>query len=89
MTARKPTGVPFEAMEKEYLDRISLRRMTVAGRRRRHGGFPGVHDAGRNISGQSLGVDGNVECLISCEMPSEARLDRSERNRYGVGGAAG
>ena len=49
-------------MEQEYLNRISLRRMT------------GPEDvaamvlfllspAGANISGQSLGVDGNVESL--------------------------
>ena len=55
-------GVPYEAMEQEYLNRISLRRMT------------GPEDvaamvlfllspAGANISGQSLGVDGNVESL--------------------------
>jgi len=55
-------GVPYETMEKEYLTRISLRRMT------------GPEDvaamvlfllspAGLNISGQSLGVDGNVESL--------------------------
>lgn len=56
------THVSFEEMERAYLDRISLRRMVTA------------HDvaatvayllspAGRNISGQSLGVDGNVEAL--------------------------
>lgn len=55
-------GVPYDTMEKEYLNRISLRRMT------------GPEDvaamvlfllspAGANISGQSLGVDGNVESL--------------------------
>ncbi len=55
-------GVAYEAMEQEYLNRISLRRMT------------GPEDvaatilfllspAGANISGQSLGVDGNVESL--------------------------
>ena len=55
-------GVPYAQMEKEYLNRISLRRMT------------GPEDvaamvlfllspAGINISGQSLGVDGNVESL--------------------------
>jgi NAD(P)-dependent dehydrogenase (short-subunit alcohol dehydrogenase family) len=55
-------GVPYAQMEQEYLNRISLRRMT------------GPEDvaamvlfllspAGNNISGQSLGVDGNVESL--------------------------
>ncbi|HEX4768373.1 MAG TPA: SDR family oxidoreductase [Lichenihabitans sp.] len=55
-------GLPYAEMEKQYLDRISLRRMT------------GPEDvaamvlfllspAGHNISGQSLGVDGNVESL--------------------------
>jgi NAD(P)-dependent dehydrogenase (short-subunit alcohol dehydrogenase family) len=55
-------GVDYADMEKEYLNRVSLRRMT------------GPEDvaamvlfllspAGINISGQSLGVDGNVESL--------------------------
>ena len=55
-------GVPYDTMEEEYLRRISLRRMT------------GPEDvaamvlfllspAAINISGQSLGVDGNVESL--------------------------
>jgi len=58
----RQVNVPYEAMEKEYLNRISLRRMT------------GPEDvaamvlfllspAGANISGQSIGVDGNVESL--------------------------
>ncbi|SMF12364.1 NAD(P)-dependent dehydrogenase, short-chain alcohol dehydrogenase family [Tistlia consotensis] len=55
-------GVSFEAMERQYLDRISLRRMTsphdVAGMV----AFLLSPD-GWNISGQSLGVDGNVETL--------------------------
>ena len=55
-------GVPYEAMEQEYLNRISLRRMTgpedVAGMV-----LFLLSPAGVNISGQSLGVDGNVESL--------------------------
>lgn len=56
------TGVPFEAMEKQYLDRISLRRMTGAEDVAAMVVFL-VSPAGKNISGQSLGVDGNVESL--------------------------
>jgi len=58
----KQLGIPHAAMEEKYLERVSLRRMvspydvaaTVA--------FL-LSDAGANISGQSLGVDGNVESL--------------------------
>ncbi len=61
-TAPPRSACPMTAMEQEYLNRISLRRMT------------GPEDVaamvlfllsplGRNISGQSLGVDGNVESL--------------------------
>jgi NAD(P)-dependent dehydrogenase (short-subunit alcohol dehydrogenase family) len=58
----KQLGVSTEEMEKRYLERVSLRRMVT-------------HDdisetvmfllsrAGANISGQSIGVDGNVESL--------------------------
>ncbi len=55
-------NVPYAAMEKTYLDRVSLRRMVTAE------DVAGavlwlVSAAGANISGQSLGVDGNVESL--------------------------
>jgi hypothetical protein len=42
-------------MEKTYLDRVSLRRMGTAAQ--------SSLARGRNISGQSLGADGNVETL--------------------------
>lgn len=55
-------NVPYATMEKTYLDRVSLRRMVTAE------DVAGtvlwlVSAAGANISGQSLGVDGNVESL--------------------------
>ena len=55
-------GVSYAEMEKTYVDRISLRRMTSAA------DVAGMvlflaSAAGRNVSGQSLGVDGNVESL--------------------------
>ena len=58
----KQTGVPYEAMEKTYLDRVSLRRMVTASDVAATVAYL-VSPAGRNISGQSLGVDGNVETL--------------------------
>jgi NAD(P)-dependent dehydrogenase (short-subunit alcohol dehydrogenase family) len=55
-------GISYEAMEKTYLDRISLRRMTSP-----HDVATMIayllSDAGINISGQSISVDGNVETL--------------------------
>jgi NAD(P)-dependent dehydrogenase (short-subunit alcohol dehydrogenase family) len=55
-------GVTYEAMEKTYLDRISLRRMTSPHDVAAMIAFL-LSDAGVNISGQSIGVDGNVETL--------------------------
>ena len=56
------TGVSYQEMEKTYLDRVSMRRMVSA-----HDVAGTVlfllSNAGRHISGQSLGVDGNVETL--------------------------
>lgn len=58
----KQLGIGYAEMEKQYLERVSLRRMVSP------------HDVaamtlfllspmGENLSGQSLGVDGNVETL--------------------------
>ncbi len=58
----KQTGVTYEAMERTYLDRVSLRRMVTAGDVAATVAYL-LSPAGRNISGQSLGVDGNVETL--------------------------
>ncbi len=49
-------------MEKRYLERISLRRMVNPRDVAAMVAFL-LSDAGRNISGQSIGVDGNVETL--------------------------
>jgi NAD(P)-dependent dehydrogenase (short-subunit alcohol dehydrogenase family) len=56
------TGVTYEAMEKTYLERVSLRRMITAGDVAATVAYL-LSSAGRNISGQSIGVDGNVETL--------------------------
>ncbi|MET4491238.1 SDR family oxidoreductase [Bradyrhizobium sp. LA7.1] len=58
----KQLGVPYAEMEQTYLDRISLRRMVKADDVAATVVFL-VSAAGRNISGQSIGVDGNVEAL--------------------------
>jgi NAD(P)-dependent dehydrogenase (short-subunit alcohol dehydrogenase family) len=55
-------GVSYADMEKEYLSRVSLRRMVSQDDVAAMIAFI-LSDAGRNISGQSLGVDGNVEAL--------------------------
>lgn len=55
-------GVSYADMERTYLDRISLRRMVTADDVAATVAYL-LSPAGRNISGQSLGVDGNVETL--------------------------
>jgi NAD(P)-dependent dehydrogenase (short-subunit alcohol dehydrogenase family) len=56
------TGVTYEAMEQEYLSKASLRRMVSAQDVANMVLFL-CSPAGRNISGQSLSVCGNVETL--------------------------
>jgi len=58
----KQVGVPYEEMEATYLARVSLRRMVSPNDVAAMALFL-VSPLGRNISGQSLGVDGNVESL--------------------------
>jgi NAD(P)-dependent dehydrogenase (short-subunit alcohol dehydrogenase family) len=55
-------GVSYEEMERRYLERVSLRRM-VSPRNIASMVLFLVSPFGRNISGQSLAVDGNVETL--------------------------
>ncbi|WP_287390617.1 SDR family oxidoreductase, partial [Mesorhizobium sp.] len=55
-------GVSNEEMTQRYLQNISLRRMTSRYDVAAMVAFL-LSDAGINISGQSLGVDGNVETL--------------------------
>jgi len=55
-------GVPYEEMEEEYLSKVSLRRMVTAQDVAGTIAYLLSND-GRNISGQSLAVDGNVETL--------------------------
>jgi NAD(P)-dependent dehydrogenase (short-subunit alcohol dehydrogenase family) len=54
--------VSYKEMEGRYLERVSLRRMVTPGDVAAMVAFL-LSEAGRNISGQSLGVDGNVETL--------------------------
>ena len=56
------TGVGYDAMEADYLQKISLRRMVTMEDVARTVAFL-LSDAGANLSGQSLAVDGNVETL--------------------------
>ncbi len=55
-------GISYAEMEKTYLDRVSLRRMVTAQDVAATVVFL-VSGAGQNISGQSIGVCGNVEAL--------------------------
>ncbi len=55
-------GVSTEEMEARYLEKISLGRMVSAQDVAEMVMFL-ISDAGRNISGQSIAVDGNVETL--------------------------
>ena len=55
-------GIPYDEMETQYLAAGLAAPHGHPGRRRGDDRLPAL-DAGRNISGQSLGVDGNVEAL--------------------------
>ncbi|MEM8540099.1 MAG: SDR family oxidoreductase [Pseudomonadota bacterium] len=56
------TGVSYDAMHDEYLKKISLRRMVSVDDVAATAAFL-ISDAGTNLSGQSMSVDGNVETL--------------------------
>ena len=56
------TGVSYDAMQDEYLKNISMRRMVSPDDVAATVAFL-ISDAGANLSGQSLAVDGNVETL--------------------------
>jgi NAD(P)-dependent dehydrogenase (short-subunit alcohol dehydrogenase family) len=58
----KQMGVTYAAMEKTYLDRVSMRKMVTAGDVAATIAYL-LSPAGRNVSGQSIGVDANVETL--------------------------
>jgi NAD(P)-dependent dehydrogenase (short-subunit alcohol dehydrogenase family) len=58
----KQLGISDQEMERRYLERVSLRRMVTPSDVAAMVAFL-LSEAGRNISGQSLGVDGNVEGL--------------------------
>ncbi|MCP4380488.1 MAG: SDR family oxidoreductase [Hyphomicrobiales bacterium] len=55
-------GVSYDEMERQYLSKVSLRRMVGADDVAAMVAFL-LSTAGANMSGQSLGVDGNVETL--------------------------
>ena len=55
-------GISYAEMEQQYIERISLRRMVSPGDVAAMALFL-ISELGRNISGQSIGVCGNVEAL--------------------------
>ena len=55
-------GISYEEMEKRYLEKVSLRRMVSPQDVAKMVAFL-LSPSGRNISGQSIGIDGNVETL--------------------------
>lgn len=58
----KQTGLSHDEMKAQYLERISMRRMTPPEDVAEMAAFL-ISDTGRNLSGQSFPVDGNVESL--------------------------
>lgn len=56
------TGVSFDEMRDKYLDKVSMRRMVSSDDVAATVAFL-ISDAGANLSGQSMAVDGNVEVL--------------------------
>jgi NAD(P)-dependent dehydrogenase (short-subunit alcohol dehydrogenase family) len=63
IAARAETlGISYKEMEKQYLDKVSLRRMVTAEDVANTVMFL-CSPLGRNISGQAIGVCGNVEAL--------------------------
>jgi len=56
------TGQTYEETEAKYLEKVSLRRMVSADDIAAMIAFL-LSDAGRNVSGQSIAVDANVETL--------------------------
>lgn len=58
----KATGVSYATMEEDYLGKVSMRRMVTHDDIAATVAFL-ISDAGKNLSGQSMAVDGNVETL--------------------------
>jgi NAD(P)-dependent dehydrogenase (short-subunit alcohol dehydrogenase family) len=58
----KQLDIAYEEMEADYLKKISLRRMVTQTDVANMAAFL-LSDAGANISGQSIGIDGNMEAL--------------------------